>query len=362
MTASKAHLGPLAADVWNSGSWTFGFLWMLLLLCLLGLGSQPAQAAGDDCSPVPLKSLNEQLGLVTENIDLVDYPAALKALEKTERLLPCVNEVVPTTTLARIYLVRGLTMFYLDNKDGAKSAFVKALALEPTLRWDPAFGQKARETFQDARDLVIGRKPSSVKVPPLAKGVKVFVDGKAIVPDVPLELLPGAHLLQIQWTSGLWDGFTFETSAGRELPLPLPEQALAGAPRSTSSGGKPPPSAPSSSDSAQANVPLIAFGGLAVAGLVSTVGFGYLWNSTALELTQYFSNETDPTRVEERERLLRLNAMGAWGTDASLVVTALATGGTVYFFLNPPEGGQARRSIVPVFTPSYAGLVLQGSF
>lgn len=348
--------------------------WKLLLLA--GLLSSPGLVYADSgqCPPTSLDQISKQLESAREQLQLVDYPAALIELEKAEQLLPCANEAVLPPVLARFHMVRGLTMFYLGNVEGARNAFMRALSIDPTVKWDTQFGQRPRETFLDAREQNLSRPTVAVKCPSLANGVKVFVDGKPVTSGDVSTLPVGNHFLQITWTDGRWEGTFFDVTPGRE-DLLLPRQALKGESGGSSSNNNRKPPQNSEPSGEKSKLPLYVSAGVAGVGALSTIGFGLMYQSTWNKITTDF--DSDDVAVVDGEvvpvnpdlvKLYNQHSFAAYATDISLVLTLAGAGTATWLFLsdrNSDDQASAPHktwTVGPVFSPHLAGLVIQGQF
>lgn len=353
--------------------------WKLFLFMGL-LASPTVHAENGQCPATSLDQISKQLESAREQLQLVDYPAALVELEKAEQMLPCASEAVTPSVLARFHMVRGLTMFYLGNQDGARNGFMRALSIDSTVKWDTQFGQRPRETFLDAREQNLSRPIVNVKCPPLGKGVQIYVDGKPIGSGESASLPVGNHFQQISWPDGRWEGTFFDVTPGREELL-LPRQALkgeGGGSVSTSGNGggrKPPTEAPNfTGSSSNSRLPFYISAGVAGAGLLSSAGFGLMYNNTWKKITTDFGSDdvaiVDGEVVPTDEALISLynrHTFAAYATDVSLVLTVVGAGSATWFFLTGQNNEQASAPhhtwmVSPVLAPHLTGLVLQGQF
>lgn len=333
-----------------------------------------ALAEDSQCPPVPIERVSRQLETAREQIQLVDYPAALTELEKVEQMLPCATEAVPPQLLSRFQFLRGLTMFYLGNEQGARNAFMRALSFDQSLKWDTQFGQRPRETFLDAREQSLSRPTNAIKCPPLASGVKVYVDGKLVASGESLSLATGTHFQQIHWPSGRWEGTFFDLTPGRE-ELALPRQALAqgDGPRTSGNTGtqtRPPRvDLEPSTGRSMGKIPFYLSSGVAVAGAASAITFGVIYNQTATKIRENYDqgdlDEQGNPKSDDLKALYQTHVTSAYAADASLVLTALGAGGAVFFLLtgNDDEHSASRSpSFAPVVVPGMVGLLVHGEF
>ncbi len=350
----------------------------LLCLWLYCLAAGPvARAAESQCPDIPLKTIQELLANTLEQIQQVEYPTALSTLEEADLKLPCVQELVPPQVLSRLFVSRGLIMYYLGNLPLAENGFLRALAVEPGLRWEPKYGSRPRESFLDAREKSLGHSPIELLSPMLALGVQVFVDGRELTQGVRTTFPPGTHFLQIRWSDSHWDGSFFELVSGRELPLPVPRQALLEVvpppqpapivtpkkvpgqetqparmePRSASEPSRPP-----------SRVPFMVATGVASASLGSSIYFGIAWFTTRDKLLS--GNYYQDVESDEKNRLLEQNLTASILAPISIGVTVVATGSAVllYHLSTPRAEKQPTSLLVPWLSPSSAGLVFHHRF
>lgn len=356
--------------------------WMLLTATFISVSSPEVQAQEGTCAPSKADKIERQLDAALEQIQLVDYASALAELEKAEQLLPCATEVLSGQLLARIQLIRGLAMFYLGNPDGTKNAFLRALVFDPMIRWDNSFGQRPREVFLDAKESSLTRGTAQVKCPLLNDGVKVYVNGKVAIPGQSLPLQLGTHFVQVSLPNGVWESSFFDVTPSREELL-IPRKALKGESVTTrpveptrpdkAPPRNPPPSKPPQKSNFDTTlVPVLASGGVTLAGLTSSVLFGLSFQRTKtaldnLELTEEdFTTDADGNITgftdPAHQALYNSHVRASVATNVSLVVTAVGVGSTVFFYLQKPKGGQASTLVTPVVTPSAVGLAIHGAF
>jgi hypothetical protein len=330
-----------------------------------------------------VREIQDKLNKVLEAIQLVDYPGALATLEETELKLPCVAEIVPTSVLSRLFVYRGLTMFYLGNTELARVAFTRALAIEQTLKWDPRWGSKPRETFLDARAAQLTQletsRPEPVRCPMLATGVQAYINGRELTQGTSTPLLSGVHFLQIRWPDGRWEGTLFEVASGRDIPLPLPKQALladTAAPTpavqpttpSTGEGRRPndssnPPSASQETKKVERSRGWVPFVGTSVVAVGSSAlwvknGLTYFQTRSELFSGDYYSDVDS----DEKDLLLAANQKAARRANLAGGLTVLSVGASIFLFPRVVDDGVALDRVSPLLLPGGGGLALSGHF
>lgn len=342
------------------------FLTLLLVVVSLVASVPDVSAAETRCPPVPLSNIKALLDKAQTQLQLVDYSLALSTLEKTELEFPCVSETLPAETLSTYFVQRGLTMFYLNNEDLAKVSFMRALAVNRDLRWNSRWGMKARETFLDAKEAVIGMQTESVRCPILAPGVTGFVNGHELTQGDSINLWPGQHLLQLRWADGHWEGVMFEVSPGREVPLPLPKQALqpqADSRIATNTDGGQNTQATKKSEGAETDTARTLFyttAALTGLGLAGTTVFGIQYVQTRNELWSgdYYNDVQDEAKDQLLEKHSRVSVL----TNISMGFTAVAAAATTYFFVKKSKKNQTARIWTPWFDGKAGGLALHSTF
>jgi hypothetical protein len=190
------------------------------------LGTGIAQADDRACPQTTLKGVQDEIAQAYLKLQLVDYPSAVALLGKAEEAVHSVSDLVPSEVLANLFMIRGLTNFYLADRDKAEAAFLQAIVFHPEIKWSSEYGQRPLEVFQQAQIRYSGLPALSVPCPLFSPGVHVFFDGRELTQGAELETVSGTHFMQVQWKDGAWSGKFFPLREGEELVLPLPSAAI----------------------------------------------------------------------------------------------------------------------------------------
>lgn len=131
--------------------------------------------------------------------------------------LGCLNERADLTVAARLFLLRGALLAGSQDTSQPIAEFRTALALSPSLTWDPTLPPQGQELFESARESI---PLVALVISPRESASGPWIDGKDPPPDnAPLQLSPGLHLLQVPSTSGLRTAWlTLEKDATLVVP------------------------------------------------------------------------------------------------------------------------------------------------
>ena len=136
------------------------------------------------------------LGLGQSRIDYQDYAGGVLILDDALEDLPCVFDPVPKTELTGLWFSRGYALALLEREDEARVDFMRALAVDPDLQWDPFLSPRVQPLFEQVRAKHGVNVP--IKVIVETNEVQVFWwNGQARTPTTEeFSVAPGLHLLQ----------------------------------------------------------------------------------------------------------------------------------------------------------------------
>jgi hypothetical protein len=130
---------------------------------------------------------------------------ARKAVERAIERAPEQPRIVEPAALAQLLYLRGALALLSEDKkeqDVAPEVFRAALAVDPTLAWDPELlGEGDRWRFFEAlRSEVGSRSPVPLGLPERHGRLVAFLDGRPVDPSSTA--LPGRHLAQVECPDG----------------------------------------------------------------------------------------------------------------------------------------------------------------
>jgi hypothetical protein len=161
----------------------------------------------------------------------LEYDKALKELDAAAAALKCLSEPVKPNLPARVWYIRGVVRFHLNDQNGAKDAFTEAFSLQPDLLWDSSYAPAPKSVFDAAQGAAQGRKPATL----LVYGKDARVDGRVVAGRV--DLPGGAHVLQLG--ASAVTTYELRVSPGASATLVLPGGVTASAvDLATSESGK----------------------------------------------------------------------------------------------------------------------------
>ncbi len=197
---------------------------------LLGLmfAASPAQGEGDDCSITRADEFDRLLDQGKTKIFFVKYEDALAKLQRAETSLPCIQDPLGRVSLGRLFLYKGVALFFLDKTVEARAAFEQAIVLDRRVKWDEQFGDLPKELYLEAKEAVIEYPKGSIRIPTDMKaGTAVYVDGDMHESGTVAEGLPvGYHFVQVVQDEKVVKGMMFNVQANKQLTVPVPPTVL----------------------------------------------------------------------------------------------------------------------------------------
>ncbi len=141
--------------------------------------------------------LNRLLDRARKQILIVDLEGTLETLEAGRDLVPCLEAVLPTQTVARLLEYEAVTLLFLDDPRASR-AFLDLVAVAPEPELDPSYPPSVGKAFMAA----LRTSLSVARVEVALEGVDdpVLVDG--LPADRLHDVLPGRHLVQIRGPDG----------------------------------------------------------------------------------------------------------------------------------------------------------------
>ncbi len=303
-----------------------------ILILLLFLEASSLHAQTDECSITRADEFDRLLEQGKTKIFFVKYEDALSRLKRAEDSLPCLTDPLGRVSLGRLFLYKGVALFFLEKTVEARAAFEQALVLDRRVKWDEQFGDLPKELYLEAKEAVIEYPKGSIRVPTDMKpGAVVYVDGDPFESGVIAEGMPvGYHFVQVALDDKVIQGQMFNVRAGQELTTPVPQAVLREKEPFDTQKLRP--------------VSQMAFGvgGLA---LVGGAGAGVVTWLTQKKLTEnYYANRPD----DEKDKLLARQKTMAYVADACLgAAVVLGGAGAVLYIVSAPKDPTELYSFLP---------------
>jgi hypothetical protein len=169
----------------------------------IGGGSAPVIVGSPQptaCSGGPLTEdvLRETIAEVETLVEEQGYGLAVTTLDGVLASLPCLSEPVDPLIVGRLWYLRGVIACVSGDPEGGTSAFLHAIAFQPSLKWDARIPPTAGQKVFDA---AVRHAPAPDGALLLGPGVAgtwaVSVDGQP-APDIRvLGVAGGEHLVQL---------------------------------------------------------------------------------------------------------------------------------------------------------------------
>jgi len=155
------------------------------------------------------KRAPEWLGVIAQaqrSLDSLDYEQTIATVAAAIEVLTCDRQVVPPDVAGKLFMLRGLAFFFLNDTEQARASFRAAISLHRYIQWDNNYPPDPRQSFLDAREDALRAGTARVQVVAAPGEVAQFVvDGAAVdlaQPAPSVELLSGYHLVQYRMSDG----------------------------------------------------------------------------------------------------------------------------------------------------------------
>ncbi len=335
-----------------------------LLTLLMVLAPTQLKAQTEDCSITRASEFDRLLDQGKTKIFFVKYEEALNRLKRAEDSLPCLVDPLGRVSLGRLYLYKGVALFFLEKTVESRAAFEQALVLDRRVRWDEQFGDLPKELFLEAKEAVIEYPKGNLRIPTdLKPGAMVYVDGDPYESGTTVEdISVGFHFVQAVLDDKVLQGAMFNVRADKTQTVSVPPELMSQREPFDTQKLRP-----------------VAYGTLAASGvaLLAGTGAGILtWLTQKTLQENYYANRPD----DEKDRLLARQKTLAYVADACFGAAVLfgGTGAVLYVISGPkdPDDLYVRRSTrtfhvkgrslqgrwYPWASPGTAGVAIQGTF
>lgn len=170
----------------------------LAVASLVTLAPMPGHAA---CQAVRAKEMLEVARKGYDALLTFQPELALAQLNMAVDHILCLQDVPPPQLLSQTWQWMGVARRFSGDLEGASQAFTQALAVQPDLPWNSAFGELGLREFEAARARQRCTTCAQVGLAPLRIEADLYLDGKQIPRDSRrVSTAPGPHLLQVVQT------------------------------------------------------------------------------------------------------------------------------------------------------------------
>ena len=189
----------------------------------------PAQLHPCSIEPLPLATIESSLADIEGLVQSLEFESALRQIDTLEDALCASDGPLPTLVLARIPYLRGIGLFYLDDKEGARSAFKLASERDPDHEWDTTFPPDPQQVFLLGVADAIHAPRSRLVLPTEERPGQLYIDGRAVDLAIRVvELVGERHLLQFGVEGDEVRGAWLQISGIDEVELVGPQTAREG--------------------------------------------------------------------------------------------------------------------------------------
>lgn len=180
---------------------------------LVALGADPGAGCPEGAAAKDWLSV---IGEAQRKVDGLEYEQAIGVLASAVASLPCDRQVVPAEVPGRLFMLRGLALYFLGEQDQARASFRSAISLNRYIQWDNNYPPDPRQAFLDAREDALRAGTARIQVVAAPGEVAQFVvDGSAVADaGTGVELLSGTHLVQYRMSDGSFHSATVVVGGG----------------------------------------------------------------------------------------------------------------------------------------------------
>lgn len=171
-------------------------------------------------NPTTLEAIASLQTQIEGMVGYMEFENALTTLSQATASLACVRDRLDENIAPRLYFLEGIAAHGASNVQRAKAAFAAALVFNPELAWDDYFAPDAKSLLDLAASEMDQEARVKVTLSPTPDAGALWVDGYP-ASSVPLELVPGDHLVQV--LAGRLRTFRLTLSAGTPATLVIPE-------------------------------------------------------------------------------------------------------------------------------------------
>jgi hypothetical protein len=180
--------------------------------------------------------------------------------------LECQPDPVSPLVLTGLFQLAGAVAQFSGSPARAQQAFARAIAISPTAAMDPVYGQAVQDAYAEVKRRVLSEPGGELT---LRGDVQVWLDGRMVAPNQPVDVSVGEHLLQYREGAAPLKGRSILVASGetRSLTLGTLPAEPAVAPEPAPVAVVPPPSGGEGSEGPSKGL-LIGGGAGVVAGAV----------------------------------------------------------------------------------------------
>ncbi|MDP7115357.1 MAG: hypothetical protein QGH45_25495, partial [Myxococcota bacterium] len=112
------------------------------------------------CAGSPPGSAAVTVGRAREALDLLESDRVLEIVDGYLAAAPCIEEPLDASSLAELYLLRGLAHHVEGRAGSARDDFAAASGIHPDLRWDVGYPPDPQQVYLVAREEALAAEPA----------------------------------------------------------------------------------------------------------------------------------------------------------------------------------------------------------
>jgi hypothetical protein len=173
----------------------------------------PRPVLADDC--VELVVAVDEISTALAKVEL---DRASQAADQALMQLECQPEPVSPLVLAGLFQLAGAVAQFNGSPAKAEQAFARAVAISPTAAVDAIYGEAVHDVYAQVQRRVLSELGGSLTI---QGDVQVWLDGRSIQTNQPMDVIVGTHLLQYREGELALQGREIRVSSGESRTLTL---------------------------------------------------------------------------------------------------------------------------------------------
>ena len=169
-------------------------------------------------STARLKKLSQELDMALAYYEL---DLAKEKFEKAETGLLCLNSILDTDIVSRLYFLQGLLEYNNGNEAATKEAYQNALRFTANLTWDDMFAPDSQPLFEAAQEELTSAEGVPLKVYPESAKNLLWINGIPASDEETPTLHVGDNMLQFEGVE-MENAKIYVDSKATEITLVVP--------------------------------------------------------------------------------------------------------------------------------------------
>ena len=168
---------------------------------------------------------NARLKKLTQELDMAlayyELDLAQEKFAKAEQGLLCLNSILDTDLVSRLYYLQGLLEYNNGNETATKQAYRNAIRFQANLNWDNMFAPDSQPLFEAAKKELATAEGVTINVFPKSAESMLWINGIPASDEDSLTLHYGDNMLQYEGVD-MENAIVFVEDDATEITLIIP--------------------------------------------------------------------------------------------------------------------------------------------